>query len=208
MGTAEEKRKIRERMRARRRGVSAAWAAARSAAVCRKVTGLPEFAEARSVGCYLAMRGEVVLDGVLAACRRAGKRVCVPAWRRRAGRYEFVWLGPRAKIREGRWGVPEPVRGRPARRGELDLAVVPGVAFDRQGNRLGHGGGYYDDLLTRYGGPRPDGRRMRRMGVGFDFQIVDALPVTRRDVRMDAVISERRIIRGQRIAGRGRRSRG
>ena len=66
--------------------------------------------------------------------------------------------------------------------GDFDLIVVPGVAFDRKGNRLGRGKGYYDRFLSRHLG-------VKRIGICFDFQLVDEVPAEPFDIRMDEVIS-------------------
>jgi 5-formyltetrahydrofolate cyclo-ligase len=98
----------------------------------------------------------------------------------------FVALGP--VLRDNRYGIAEPASGMRAAR--LDLIVLPLVAFDAQGHRLGMGGGYYDRLLarTRRGGPR-------RVGYAFSAQQADALPHEAHDAKLDAVATERGLLR-------------
>lgn len=87
-------------------------------------------------------------------------------------------------------GIPEPPPDAPALDlVALDLIAVPGLGFDADGRRLGQGGGYYDRLL---GDPR---RRAVAVGVGFDCQIVDRVPVAEHDVGLDAIVTERGVAR-------------
>ena len=89
-------------------------------------------------------------------------------------------------LRPGRYGVLEPPEGEPvADPGADDIVLVPGVAFDRAGHRLGRGGGYYDRTF-------PPGRPGAPVlfGLAFDFQVVDAAPHDSRDCRMDAIVTE------------------
>ncbi|EMR73395.1 5-formyltetrahydrofolate cyclo-ligase [Thermoplasmatales archaeon SCGC AB-539-N05] len=72
----------------------------------------------------------------------------------------------------------------------IDLVLLPGIAFDKRGNRIGHGAGYYDRLLGKY-------LHAKRAGLAFDFQIVDTIPVEKHDVAIDIIITENRIIKCQ-----------
>jgi 5-formyltetrahydrofolate cyclo-ligase len=76
----------------------------------------------------------------------------------------------------------------------IDVFVVPGLAFDRRGQRLGYGGGYYDEVAARVRARR-DGRRAFLVGVGFDFQMVDRCPAGERDVAIDCVVTDARVVR-------------
>lgn len=69
----------------------------------------------------------------------------------------------------------------------IDLVLLPGIAFDERGNRIGHGAGYYDRLLR-------DSLHAKCVGLAFDFQIVDAIPVEKHDVAVDKIVTEKRII--------------
>lgn len=69
----------------------------------------------------------------------------------------------------------------------IDLVLLPGIAFDERGNRIGHGAGYYDRLLR-------DSLHAKRVGLAFDFQIVDAIPVEKHDVAVDKIVTEKRVI--------------
>lgn len=93
-----------------------------------------------------------------------------------------VYTGP-ADLTTGAYGIEEPTGARFADYGAIDLIVVPGVAFDRNGNRLGRGKGYYDRLLPRI-------PSAYKVGICFPFQIVDEVPAEPFDVRMDEVVTK------------------
>src|SRR5262245_29163867 len=157
--------------------------------VCARVVALPSFRDATHVVLYVAVDGEVSAETLHAAAREAGKRVFLP--RTTDGGLEFVEDDGSA-YRPGRWGIPEPVSGRCLEGpGASVLFVVPGVAFDLRGRRLGRGLGAYDRALPRY-------PAAHRVGVAYEFQIVPALPSASWDVPMDAVITNARFIDARR----------
>ena len=80
----------------------------------------------------------------------------------------------------------------------IDTVLVPGVAFDARGGRLGHGKGFYDRMLARLGG-----RARCRIGVAFGFQIVEAVPCGPHDIRMEAVVVEARVYRPAAVSTTG-----
>ena len=87
------------------------------------------------------------------------------------------------------YGPAEPARRQPVEPGQVDVVIVPGLAFDRLGRRLGYGAGFYDRWLRRV---RPD---TMRVGIGFSFQVVDRVPAGGSDERVDVVVTDREVIR-------------
>ena len=151
-----------ERLAAAKRELRRAAAAARDAvrnraeaagAACAHLSALPPYRSAATVLWYVSMPSELATGRAIEAALAEGKRVAVP-WC--DGDDLGLWrLESMDELEPGTWGIPEPP---PARRREperrispeaLDLVVVPGLAFDRRGRRLGHGKGYYDRLLAR-----------------------------------------------------------
>jgi 5-formyltetrahydrofolate cyclo-ligase len=151
----------------------------------RRVLGLSRFHEARVVAAYLALPGEVPTQRVCEAAWRAGKRLCVPARVSGAGGYVFAELRRDTALEPGPFGVPQPRDPGPVDSGDIDLALVPGVAFDRQGGRIGHGGGHFDRLLAGCSAG------VLLVGLAFEFQLCDGVPMDAHDVRLDGVITER-----------------
>lgn len=93
-------------------------------------------------------------------------------------------------LRPGAFGIPEPADQKPTVfESEIDLIIVPGVAFDRQLNRMGRGKGYYDRLLATL--------QIPKIGICYDFQLQDTVPVEPFDKKMDLIITEKEIITGE-----------
>lgn len=184
------KRDIRAEIRRKRSALNPAWVADASSVIARYVKDLPEFAGARTVLCYLALPEEVQTNSMIDFAWRDGKRVAVPAFDAGAKEYGAAWLAAGQRVIPGHWNVPEPAEPEWVAGVSFDVALIPGVAFDAAGTRLGHGMGWYDRLLARLGA----GIEVR-IGIGFDFQIVRDLPQEPHDVAMDAVVTERSIYR-------------
>jgi 5-formyltetrahydrofolate cyclo-ligase len=181
------KEQIRAQIKTRRATLAPEWVRSASASITQAVVARPEFTAASVVGAYLAMAPEVQTDAILRACWSAGKRVCVPALDRPRKCYDLAWITPDSPVATGPFNVPELVAPQwvPAEQA-IDLILVPGVGFDRAGGRVGHGRGYYDRMLTERAG------RLRcRLGLAFEFQVFDRVPMTDTDIRLDGVISER-----------------
>ncbi|MGQ0585759.1 MAG: 5-formyltetrahydrofolate cyclo-ligase [Gammaproteobacteria bacterium] len=136
---------------------------------------------ARHVAAYLALAEEMATQPAIRLLRRHGCRVYVP--KLAGARLRFAPL--RGALRRNRFRIAEPVAGR--RPPRLDLVVMPLVAFDASGARLGMGGGYYDRLLA---GTR-SGRRPLRVGLAFAAQEIASVPAGCDDARLDAIVTER-----------------
>lgn len=143
----------------------------------------PLWQKAQSVLLFAPLPEELDIWPLLLDALRAGKQVALPRFNRQTKSYAaFQIQDPDADVETGHFGIREPNAQCPAlASGPLDLILVPGVAFDRQGHRLGRGKGYYDKLLTVLRG--------RRCGVAFDQQVVEEIPVEGHDARMDCVLT-------------------
>jgi 5-formyltetrahydrofolate cyclo-ligase len=179
------KQDIRRVILRKRRRLSIEWIAETSRRVQERACRLPSFASARLVCGYLAMRGEVETDMLFARAREAGKRLCVPAFRLDEGRYGLAELAEGTVLSRGPGGVREPREPDWVPIEDVDLMVVPGLAFDRQGGRVGYGKGHYDALLAT-----ASWRPFPAVGFAFGFQLFRRVPVEAHDVRLDAVITE------------------
>lgn len=163
-----------------------------STEACARLVALPVFAAAKRVVLYVAVDGEVAAEVLQSAARAAGKRVFLPSVRDGG----LVFLEDQSRgWGAGRWGIPEPVSDERLENGGPDvLFVVPGVAFDLRGHRLGRGQGAYDRALVRH-------PAAARIGVAYEFQIVPALANAPWDVPMDAVVTNARVIGARHVAG-------
>jgi len=154
------------------------------AAVARHLLAWDRLEGARALGVYLAFGDEVDLAPVIAAAWDAGRLVAAP----RAGPGGVITLHRLARgaaLERHRYGQPEPPATAPEVPPEaLDVALVPGLAFDARGHRLGHGMGYYDRLLPRL---RPDAAVV---GVTTEDLVVPSLPVEAHDARVTHLVTE------------------
>lgn len=195
---ADQKRALRRAMSEERSRLAPAWRAEAAAVVATRLAVLPEVRAAAGRGAcvagFAATRGELDPAQALDEARRNGAAIALPRVsadevappRLRFHRVESGGLRP------GRFGILEPDPACPeVDTGEVAVMVVPGLAFDAAGNRLGFGGGYYDEILAGGLARRP----AFVVGVGYDFQVVDQCPADQRDGRVDCVVTEARVIR-------------
>jgi 5-formyltetrahydrofolate cyclo-ligase len=146
---------------------------------------LKEYCAAKKILIYYPFRSEIDTTVIIARAIKDGKRVILP---RVSGKtLELFYVRDIKKdLKPGIYGIMEPDRDScvPAKYTEPDLAVVPGVGFDRHKNRLGYGGGYYDRLLPKLS------KNIQKIALCFQAQIVDLLPSFAHDIRVDKIISE------------------
>jgi 5-formyltetrahydrofolate cyclo-ligase len=166
----------------------------RSAAICAHVAALPAFQVARVVHCFVPMRSEVDVLPLLAGALAAGKGVIVPLVVRGAAELQHTWID---SLDDEAWqaagfGTRQPRHIRPAQPGDWDITIVPLLAFDRRGYRLGYGKGYYDRLLAATSVPA--------VGVAFAAQEVPLLPSEPHDMRLDYVVTEDEVLDVEREA--------
>jgi 5-formyltetrahydrofolate cyclo-ligase len=199
---AERKRRLRSAMALRRRKVSEAVAREAGEAVARQLAATPEFRAARRVALYAALPDELPTSALYRTARAQAKPLLWPRLGD-AGALEFASCPREEELVVGRYGVrvpPPHVAAEPL--GDGDLVVVPGLAFDHAGGRLGRGGGHYDRAFP------PAGVGPLRVGVGYAFQLVDSVPCDARDRRVDWIVTEAGVLRSApRAPGRAGESR-
>lgn len=153
----------------------------------------PQVAAARRIFLYCSFRSEVETQLLLHRCLQAGKAVSVPLTVFEQNRLVPVAItDPEVDLAPGYLGIPEPKpsvaeQGRIAP-ASIEVAVLPGSVFDRAGNRLGYGGGYYDRFLAL------EAPQAIRIGLGFSLQLVERLPSQAHDMPLDLLITEREIL--------------
>lgn len=189
MDAPAERRALRREMRRHRRTLSASDRYAAARALSRRLAGSRWFINSRTIAVYLPNDGEISLLPLVARAWSMGKRTYLP--KLFGPKLWFLPFHPRTAFAGNRFAIPEPVA--PIRRRIrpmfLDLVLFPLVAFDRAGNRLGMGGGYYDrtfEAVRR----RTVWRGPKRVGVAYELQRVDALPAADWDVPLDAIATE------------------
>jgi 5-formyltetrahydrofolate cyclo-ligase len=176
------KQAMREKMHKRRDALAKDDAARMSRAIADKVIAHPRFRDAKTVGVYIRKGNEVDTLDIVEAALRAKKAVAAPVTDHKITFYPFA--SP-SELVAGKFGIPEP-RTQNSKPTEPELIIVPGVAFGLCMHRLGYGKGYYDAYLAK--------SFAYRIGVCYDFQVVEKLPSHGDDQRMDEIVTERRII--------------
>jgi 5-formyltetrahydrofolate cyclo-ligase len=204
-----ETRAARRKLRALRLALSPAERSAAELAITDSLRRMGVFQRGRRVAVYLAMPGEVNLAPVIAAGWRAGCRLFVPrVTSRRRGAMRFVPLDRGTRFRANCYGIAEPespLRGWAAPL-TLDTILMPVVGFDRHGNRLGMGAGYYDRALRHRRDPGRRWRKPRLVGLAFACQQSDDIVPSRWDVPLDLVVTEREVIVAGRVSSPEQRS--
>lgn len=172
------KEDIRNEIKSKRRAFPKENRAKESENVCRAIISSDEFKNAEYVCLYMPSFGEVDILPILEPCRKNGKKVLVPVTDTKQGEVHLCYANE--PFSKGAYGILEPVHKRYEDKNKVDLFIVPGIAFDKNGVRLGFGGGYYDKLLV--------GISAIKFGVCYSFQMVEQLPCEVHDIKMDKVI--------------------
>ncbi|MDZ7842540.1 MAG: 5-formyltetrahydrofolate cyclo-ligase [Gammaproteobacteria bacterium] len=188
------KPEIRRQIRRRRRALSPAERQTAAARITAVLGGLHFFSAARRIAVFAANDGEI--DPGPAMRYHTAKQyylpVLPPDGRRRM---RFARVGPETTFGKNRYGIPEPVvpAGQLMTALELDLVLAPLVAFDREGGRLGMGGGYYDETFA-FLASRERWHRPKLVGVAFSFQEVPHIDRDPWDIPLSAVVTERGVV--------------
>lgn len=174
-------------MRTVRGAVPASACDARSAKISKRLCALAEIERAATILAFASIRNEVRTRPSMEAAWAAGKRIALP---RVLGDELCLHLVTReTSLVEGAFAVPEPPEGSARiEPGEVDFALVPALAVDPRGYRIGYGGGYYDRLI-------PALTNARSCAVAYDFQLISEVPELPFDVAVDLVVTDERVIR-------------
>jgi 5-formyltetrahydrofolate cyclo-ligase len=182
------KRSLRNEMLVRRRQMSIDECSRLSGQIQETVIRSRQFAAARSLALYAACDNEVATAEICRVARAAGKVVCFPRVEAHGG-LVFRQVSDECDLVCGSFGIAEPREEHPEHYpGALDLILIPGVAFDLSGHRIGYGKGYYDRTVHTLEGSG------RLVGLCYDFQLVEAVAGEPHDVLMDMIITERRVV--------------
>ncbi len=183
--TENTKESIRKDMKEKRKAYPEALRRLSSHKISMNIFELPEFKNANVVCVYMAAFGEVDLKEVISKCKEQNKKVAAPITDEKTNTVSLAYIGE--VLKKGAYGIFEPSGEKKCEFGEVDLVLVPGICFSRVGGRIGFGKGYYDRFLkdtTAY-----------KLGVCYDFQILDEFEILPYDVAMDAIVSEEGVIK-------------
>lgn len=193
----EKKRKIREKFLKKRDNLSREEIESKSGKIEKRLFALPEFHRAKTVMFYVSFRSEVATGKMMRNAMKLKKRIAVPVVHgEKIVACEIKNL--RKELARGSFGIREPKKEfrRRVNRKEIDLVVVPGVVFDNRGGRLGYGRGYYDRFLGSKSTKVTISRshHCALIGLAFDLQIAREIPLKKKDVKVDKIVTESRII--------------
>jgi 5-formyltetrahydrofolate cyclo-ligase len=169
--------------------ISSEQRAEKSKKVCRNLISTPQFQSASTVMMYLSLPHEADTSEAILHAWQLGKEVCVPkiSWQQRhmiPVRISSLETGFSTEVA----GLRNPVSGVPMPLQEINLVVTSALGFDRQGNRLGRGGSYYDRFFAN------EELKAHRCGFAFAEQLVDSIPVTSTDVPVDFLVTDEEVM--------------
>ena len=190
--TRTRKERLRKRVLAVRTGLDRGQVEVSGQAILKRVLGLEAYRRAKLVHTYASSKeNEVDTRALIGTCLAQSKRVAVPVVMPGTRTLAHALIGGLDQLVAGLWGLeqPDPAEATwlPAE-AQIDLVVVPGLAFDRRGQRIGWGGGYYDRFLAQV--------QAVKIGLCYDALVLDCIPGEPHDVPVDMVVAETAIYQG------------
>ncbi len=175
-----EKKELRKEIRARKRDIPVNELREMSRLACERLLAYERLSNASTVMMYYPLSDEVDVTPVIEQLAENGKTVVLPQVTGEATMVLRRYTG-KADLQEGAFGIMEPCGEIFSDYETIDVAIIPGMAFDRRGNRLGRGKGYYDRFLPLLPA------RVYKIGICFPFQLLDDIPMEEHDIKMDVV---------------------
>lgn len=160
----------------------------KSNSILRKFFALPRVKKAKHIMFFVSMADEVNTFGMIEKSINEGKQVSIPTVEKKGRQASnhmrsCEFIGIRDHLVVGPLGVLHPKKRKYCDPGKIDVVVIPALAFDRQGNRLGRGAGYYDRFLSGIPG------NIYKIGLAFSFQVLEQLPSQPHDIKVDKIIA-------------------
>jgi 5-formyltetrahydrofolate cyclo-ligase len=188
----QKRKNLRQTVLTKRNSLAERERTAKSISIASRIMKLPEMTNARVCFVYMHFRSEVRTTAIINYLLAAEQTVVMPCTLPHTSQLAAVEItDPEKQLVPGYCGIPEPLPALVATGacdpGIIDVAIVPGSVFDRFGGRLGYGGGYYDRFLAT------DAPRAVRIGVAFEMQMVERVPVEAHDQFMDFVVTEKNL---------------
>jgi len=185
------KDEIREEMREKRKAVTQEVRREAGKEVAQKLveSDIRLVLQAWRISIYLSTPHEIPTRYIARVIFEAGREIAVPYWSQSNKKYKLSLMGPTTKLITGKMGIREPKERLPTLPLDVDAFIIPGLAFDAQGGRLGFGAGIYDDILSqaRRGAPK--------IALCYDWQVLEEpLPLEPHDIRMDWIVTDKRVI--------------
>lgn len=180
------KRDIRKNMIQRRNELPKDAIEELSNKITRNLFNLIDFKDLQNVMLYNQIKNEVMTDEIISFCFKNNIGVVLPKVVKEKREIIPCQISSLAQLKEGEYGILEPFEFEIIDKEKIDVVIVPGVAFSRDGYRLGYGAGYYDKFLKDYDG--------KKIGICYSFQLLDNVYQEKHDIRMDYIVTESEII--------------
>ena len=162
-----------------------------SAKISRLFFSLPAYKEANVIYTYVAFNNEIITEYIIEQALKDGKKVAVPKVEC-PGIIEFYYITDLASLQPGTYNILEPNSLNCQKAEDKDfLMIIPGLAFDKNHNRLGYGGGYYDRFIKR---AKDSGKNLKKIAVAYPFQVVSEIPAMEFDEKVDIILTADEIV--------------
>ena len=174
-----DKKQLRAMIREKKRAMTAEQIAEKSASLCQQFLQTEQYQKAKTVYGYLPYNQEVRTEAILLQALKDGKCVAVP--KVYGDQMRFICISDLAGLEKSDMGIPEPIADGPVAGDTTALVLMPGIAFDKEGHRIGYGGGYYDKFLAAEPGHST-------VALCYDFQLLPAIDTETFDIPVDLVL--------------------
>lgn len=178
-----EKEIIRERILKKRRLLNKKQIQKKSDKIKKRLLALDKFNKSRVINCYLSNDNEADTLNLIRKFEKI-KTFTIPYiidGKLEASKFQSV------ELKKGEFGILEPSNPNKFPKEKIDVFIIPGIAFDKKGNRIGYGRGHYDRFIKE--------SQATTVGLAYDFQIVDAIPAERHDIKLNYIVTETKIIK-------------
>lgn len=172
------KKELRQKLIKKRKNLTEAEVVTKSSLICNKIINDERYKKCETIYCYFSVNNEVSLETLIEHALNNNKNIALPKVEK-DNNIRFYLIKSLSDLAPGYYNIPEPETNVSAPQG--DLIIVPGVAFSNEGLRLGYGGGFYDRFLAD--------NDIYSIGVCYDFQIVDEIPIMKHDIMMNQIIT-------------------
>ncbi len=182
------KKNIRKKIQEKRNSLSIKYREKSSILIAEKFLHSGYYINSKNIFIYHPVRSEVNTTIIIREALKNKKNIILPrVYNNKLELYFVTDLS--TQLKNGAYNIMEPVTDlcKPAKISDIDVVVVPGVSFDKKFNRLGYGGGYYDKILSCIP------IKIKKIALCFDIQIIDALPASEHDIKVDTIITETKI---------------
>lgn len=186
-----KKENIRKKILSLRESLTEEEMKLKSELIQKRLFNLPEFKKAKTILFYVSTRNEVKTERMIKSALKQGKRVVIPLSDMKERKLILSELKDfDNELEGGTFNILEPKKEffRLVSPEEIDFIIVPGIAFDKDGDRIGYGMGFYDKFLSSLK------KHVHTVGLAYEFQIVNDIPIHDKDVTVDKVVTEKRII--------------